>query len=167
MPIQFHNDLSSARLRELLNYNPLTGEFRWAPSTNKRFRGKPAGSINNHGYHRIQIDKREYVAHRLAWLFVHGEWPIEEIDHVNGDRKDNRLENLRQATRAENQRNSANWRRSSAGLRGVQRVNKKYHAHIQCDGKQSHIGSFASPEAAHAAYYAEASRLHGEFARTK
>lgn len=96
-------DLTAQRLRELLNYDADTGIFAWT-STGTGRRAAP-GTMHNKGYLRITLDGRMYFAHRLAWLHVHGRWPFMQIDHINGIKTDNRLENLRDATPAMQQSN--------------------------------------------------------------
>jgi len=147
------------QLRQHLSYDPLTGTFRW------RATGQKAGSLVK-GYVKIQFKRKAYVAHRLAWLFVHGEWPKQCIDHANGDPADNRFVNLRDASIAENCRNRRPYERALP--KGVSlRRGDKYVAQIMRDGKNYFLGSFGSPEAAHAAYVVAAGRLHGEFARAE
>jgi len=77
--------ITQAGLKELLNYNPETGDFAWVKSK------KPAGGISSYGYRRIIIDGKEHKAHRLAWLYTHGVFPEDQIDHINGVRHDNRI----------------------------------------------------------------------------
>jgi hypothetical protein len=156
-------------------YDPATGVFVWrhrpdAPQGwNTRFAGKPAGSVDFFGYTNIRIIVSTYKAHRMAWLFVHGEWPTLEIDHINGDRSDNRIGNLRQATRIQNMQNHKGWAKKTTpkGVTRRDRYGKTvYLAQINPGGKRSvHLGTFQTVEAA-AAAYAEASRkYHGEFGR--
>jgi hypothetical protein len=94
--------LTVERLRELLTYDPETGELRWRVTRRRAAKGSLAGTLNRNGYRNIEVEQRCYKAHRLAWLYVTGEWPKETIDHINCKRDDNRWANLRQATTAEN-----------------------------------------------------------------
>jgi hypothetical protein len=99
--------ITAERLRQLLHYDPERGVFTWLSrpaerSWNTRFAGTRAGTINGLGYVVIGILGRRYKAHRLAWLYVHGEWPGRELDHINCDKSDNRIANLRPATRSQN-----------------------------------------------------------------
>jgi len=116
--------ITAEQLREVLNYNPDTGEFTWrvSPSTKVKVGGR-AGcvEVSNGGgkYVRIGLFGGRHRAHRLAWLYVYGEWPSEFIDHINGDGLDNRIANLRSATNAQNQWNVRRASRSSSGVRGV------------------------------------------------
>jgi len=129
--------------------------------------GRQAGSPAFGGYRSISVDGIRYSAHRLAWLHVHGEHPAGEIDHVNGDRSDDRIANLRPCSRRENAWNTRG--RSASGFKGVYRAENctpKWHAKISVKGETLHLGSFDTKEEAAAAYDAAARRHHGEFART-
>jgi hypothetical protein len=161
-----HLDLTADRLREVLAYDAATGIFTRKTSTGRRWKaGLVAGTVARSRYVVIQVDGVLYQAHRLAWLYVHGEWPPEIIDHINGDRTDNRLENLRCATNALNKANSRLRRDNSSGFKGVYAAGRWWRAQIRVNGHILHIGRFASKEAAHAAYMSEARKHFGEFAR--
>ncbi len=152
----------------LVRYEPETGQFYWRVTNSNRAKaGTIAGSINRHGHVIITINGGRYLAHRLVWLLIYGEWPSEEIDHKNGDPGDNRLENLRAATHAQNMRNCRNRSTNTSGLKGVRwRPDKsKWVARIQHEGKDIHIGYFSTAEEAYAAYCSAAAQYHGEFAR--
>jgi hypothetical protein len=164
-----------ARVKEYLAYDETSGLFTWKKEPGGRVTkvGAIAGGLNNHGggYWVIGLDGRRFLAHRLAWLYVHGEMPPAELDHINGNRTDNRIANLRIATRAENQHNSRT-RKSVAGLKGAHLHKRRltlrhpWSSHIRKDGKRFCLGYFATAEEAHAAYVKAATELHGEFART-
>lgn len=160
-------DLTADRLRELVSYDPQNGVFRWvAPPKHKGPAvGKVAGSDHGGGYRKIKIDGRQHLAHRLAWLYVHGEWPRGLLDHVNGDRGDNRIVNLREATEAQNGQNRRRSQSNNAArLLGVAPTRSgRWKAQIHVAGKQTHLGTFATPEQAHEAYLSAKVRLH-EFA---
>ena len=166
--------LTAEFVRSVLDYDPQTGILRWRhrwdrpQQWNTRYSGTVAGQINN-GYRCIQVerDKGAYNAARLAWLYVTGEWPLDQIDHINGIRDDNRWRNLRAASNAENNRNRGAQSNNGTGLRGVSRWGKRWQARISVDGRQVRVGAFDTPEEAAAAYAAAARRLHGEFARTE
>jgi hypothetical protein len=162
--------LAAEYLREILSYDPDTGVFRWKVSeTNRVSVGGVAGSQNGDGYTRIMIGKKKYRAHRLAWLHVYGEWPAKYVDHVDGDRSNNKITNLREATNAQNMRNCGAYATNTSGFKGVtfHKHRRRWHARINIPSKQIHLGYFDTPEEAHAAYCAAAAKLHGEFARTK
>jgi hypothetical protein len=161
------NPLTLDRLRELLHYNPQTGLFTWrirkGGTANK---GTPAGTINNCGYLAINLDSLRYVAHRLAWFYMTGAWPIADIDHKDGDRRNNRFANLREATRSQNLRNS---RKRTTGLKGASfnKMAQRWIATIRVDGTQRYLGLFNTEQQAHQAYCNAAMKLEPQFARFK
>lgn len=152
-------ELTAARLRELLHYEPETGQLYWRVSPNRKIRpGQRAGSATGQGYTRVVFGGRGYLVHRLIWLHVHGHWPAGEIDHINRDGTDNRLSNLRDADRALNNQNRRGWsRRSSPGVRSV---GGSWQARIQVNGERILIGSYETAEAANSAYSEAKSKLH-------
>jgi hypothetical protein len=171
-PTKIHN-LDLDRLQEVLDYNPETGVFTWlvrlSPKGNP---GEPAGTINKNGYRRIGIDRKQYLAHQLAWFYFYGEPPEDEIDIKNGKNDDLRITNLRLASRAENAQNRKRHTSNSTGFKGVATFNRphhraKYRSSIRVNGKRIFLGLFHTPEDAYAAYCAAAKKYHGEFARTK
>jgi len=146
--------LTAERLRQLLCYNPGTGEFR---------RGaRLAGTTNGRGYRQIRVGARIYFAHRLAVLFVTGEWPPSVVDHIDGNPLNNRIANLRAVTQAANAQNIKRAHRDNAtGRLGVERAGRlKYQARITVQGKRVGLGVFKTPEAAHAAYLTAKRALH-------
>lgn len=160
-----HNStpLTAERLRELLHYDADTGVFTRLVSR-KGFRaGGVAGSDNN-GYRIIVIDYKMYRSHRLAWLYMTGEWPRNDVDHINGTRNDNRFANLREATRSENMQNvrKAHSDNKSSGLLGVtfDKSQGKFMARIMLNGKYRYIGRYITAQEAHHAYLAAKSQLH-------
>lgn len=156
-------ELTAERLRELLSYDPETGVFTWRVGGHGRRSGDVAGCDNGAGYVKIIIDGRNRLAHRLAWLYTHGRWPECFIDHRNGDRADNRIANLRECSPAQNQHNRHRADRGSAsGLIGAHRQphSRRWRATIKAGGKHRHIGTFDTPEAAHAAYLQAKRELH-------
>ncbi|WP_245270062.1 HNH endonuclease [Nitrobacter hamburgensis] len=168
--------LTQNELRTFLNYNPETGIFLWRdyplPSGKARRRygkasiGSIAGSTDTYGYREIRINYKMYKAHRLAWLYVYGAWPEGEIDHANGVPGDNRIANLRLATRAHQNANTRRRRDNKSGYKGVCRYGDRFHAFIGVGGgKTKYLGSFATGQEAHAAYLDFAKKIYGEFAR--
>lgn len=158
--------LNVDRLREALHYDPLTGIFtRIKTSQPSRWCGKPAGSYNKVGYCYINILGGLHLAHRLAWLYMHGEWPNGSVDHINGNPSDNRICNLRVASHAENMQNLSRAKRGSAsGVLGVHKKSrnavKPWSASITINRKKIHIGCFDTVEKAHAAYVQAKRKLH-------
>ena len=153
--------MTAEKLHELLNYCPDTGIFTWIKRKGKL--GKIAGSINQ-GYIRIGINKIYYRAHRLAWLYMTGKWPTKEIDHINGNKSDNRFCNLREADRNINCQNLQKSRidNKSSALLGAYpcKGTNRWRSQIFKDGKIIHIGCFSTPEAAHIAYINVKRSLH-------
>jgi hypothetical protein len=152
------NELDSTYLREVLAYNPETGIFTWKFG-NKR-NTKPnqiAGSIHPQGYRFICIKNKHHRAHRLAWLYVYGEMPKNQIDHINGIKDDNRIVNLRQVSHAENQQN----KQSTKGY-SWHKKRQVWEAYIKINGKKSTLGYFDKEEDAHLARV-EAKREHHPF----
>lgn len=123
--------------------------------------GKIAGRVMDNGYIRISVDRKEYAAHRLVWLYHHGYFPEHDLDHVNGDRSDNRVENLRQATRAENMQNEKRARANNkTGLLGVCPHGSGFRAQITVLGKVIRLGTFRTPQEAHKIYLQHKRDLH-------
>ena len=156
------------RAIELFHYEPETGNFFWRIAKAQRVRaGDLAGSLDSsQGYRKLCIDGKLYRAHRIAWLIVMGALPAGQIDHINGDRSDNRIANLREATNAENCRNARLRRDNSSGLKGVSyhKPSGKWRSRIGSDGCV-YLGYFDCPAAAHFAYIVGAGKAYGKFAR--
>lgn len=163
--------LTYERVREVLSYEQETGIFTWLVRTGLRVRiGSVAGCIReDDGYRQIRIDGEIYLAHRLAYFWMTGKWPAETVDHMNRDRDDNRWCNLRAASYSQNNANAISRSSSKTGLKGVsfapQAKRRPWAARICKNRKHKHLGYFATPEEAHAAYDRAARDLHGEFAR--
>lgn len=153
--------LTQERLKQLLAYDPGSGVFVWRVSRGSVSAGRRAGTITDRGYVAIIADGRLYKAHRLAWLYTFGHFPSKQLDHVNGERDDNRLCNLREATNAENQQNLSADGCNSCGLRGVAKTkNGRFAATIRVSGKNRYLGTFDSAEDAHQAYLEGKARFH-------
>lgn len=155
--------LAQDRLKELLQYDADTGRFVWKIKPNRRVVVGTEAGANKDGYVVIRLSGVNYFAHRLAWLYVHGKWPNEHIDHINGDRADNRLCNLRDVNRSTNMRNMRAHKDSMVPLVGVSidsRRSKPYRASIYTDGKHKHIGYFATADEARVAYMQAKEKYH-------
>jgi hypothetical protein len=162
-----------ARIRETFDYDPDTGLFYYREQitdTRKRHRaGKQAGCLcKTNGYVIMTVDKQQFKAHRVAWLFMYGAWPAGLVDHINGNRADNRAINLRLATPTQNNINRGMAPTNTSGMKGASwsTTSQKWLAHISYGGKTHHLGFYATAQEAHAAYLGAAKILHGEFART-
>lgn len=139
--------LSQQKLKQLLRYSPSTGEFFWLEFGYGRPTDKEAGYIDKStGYRVIGVLGRKYLAHRLAFFYVYGRFPQEQIDHINHLRADNRIKNLREVTRQKNQKNRALNKNNKSGVCGVCwfKSSKKWHAQIQVDRKVINLGLFES-----------------------
>jgi hypothetical protein len=154
-------ELTAEALRNVINYDKDTGIFTWAFARRGCAKGSKAGCIGNNGYVYIRVHGALHLGHRLAWLYVTGNDASNQIDHINWDRKDNRFENLREATNTENTQNiRLNSKKNKLGFLGVYQENSKYKAEIRANGKKYRIGLFNTPEEAHQAYIAKKRELH-------
>ena len=151
-------------LKELFEYND--GVFYWKVARQGIKCGQIAGSLFSNGYRRIKINGKCYLEHRLVWLFHKGEFPKNEIDHVNGNIADNRIENLREATRSENSCNRKTPIDNTTGFKGVcfNKQSQKYQGQIIHKRTNYYCGVFDTPEDAYAAVCLKRTKLHGEFA---
>lgn len=158
------SNITQELLHAYLHYDPETGIFIRLKAWNRPSRiGKKAGYPHKDGYWSITVLKKSYLAHRLAWLYMTGSFPEFELDHLNGIRDDNAFANLREATHSQNLQNTRKARSDSkSGVLGVTwyAPTKKWRATIILNGKQIHIGYFATTELAHAAYLAKKRELH-------
>ena len=160
-------ELTQEELKKKFIYNPTTGLFTKLSD--------PQGKVGTiwqrndriSAYHKIGIKNYQFLAHRLAWLYMNGEWPKNEIDHIDGNGLNNRWSNLRHATRAQNSTNSPAQKSNKIGLRGVHfhKGAKKWRAQICKNLKITHLGYFDTPEQASVAYQKAARVFHGEFVR--
>ena len=161
--------ITRARAAELFVYNPEDGTFRWRVDIrvgrNKAFvlarAGDSAGFLSGYGYWSLSVDKVRTSGHRIAWLLMTGEWPQQDIDHINGDRADNRWTNLRLATRSENMENLRGPHADNeTGFLGVSRKRDRFEASITKDRKRQRLGVFDTPQEAHQAYLKAKRALH-------
>lgn len=163
--------LTRARLKELLHYDPETGVFTRRLNKGRWKAGSVAGCTAKWSrggvYTVIRVDDVLHLAHRLAWLYVTGEWPSDEIDHIDLNGANNRWANLRAATGDQNKANKPKQSNNTTGFKGVwfHRQIGRYAASINIRGKKHSLGCYATPEEAHAAYRAAAVRAWGEYAR--
>lgn len=156
------NSLSQDSLKESLSYDELTGIFVWKKPGKKRVVGNVAGTHNKKlGYVMICLDRKHYLAHRLAWLYVYGKHPTQRIDHINRIRNDNRICNLREVTCKQNLENSGMWRTNTSGYKGVcwSKTAKKWIAQITHNYKHQNLGYFKTKEEAYEAYKEASNRL--------
>jgi hypothetical protein len=151
------------QLKSILNYDPDTGIFRWVNPTNKRIRiGEVAGCFDN-DYIRIKIHGKKYLAHRLAWFYINDEW-VELIDHINSNRSDNRIINLRKATKSENGMNRGKNLNNLSGHKGISKTrNNKYVARFSINRKTVFRKTFDNLPEAIVAYREASIKYHGEF----
>jgi hypothetical protein len=142
--------LTQERLKEMLSYNSITGEFIRIKPLKGNTLYAIVGSTNNDGYISISIDNKRYQAHNLVWLYVYGKFPSQQIDHINGVKDDNRLENLREVSHAENQRNKKLDSRNKFGYPGIRKGKKigTYKACIGINKTELHLGTFKTLEEA-------------------
>lgn len=156
--------MQQTELQNLFSYNEVTGELVWKNPISTKFRkGDIAGSKRADGYIQIKLSGRMYLAHRIAWLYAYGS-EVECIDHINHDRADNRLSNLRAATKSQNGANRKKCVSNTTGYKGVTRKGTKFTAALIYQGKRQNMGYFDTPEKAHTAYRLGAYLFHGEFA---
>jgi hypothetical protein len=153
--------LTQDTLKRRLRYWPETGIFTRQHYAGSAKFGDPAAKVHTDGYLRICVLGNRYYAHRLVWLYVYGCWPTHQIDHINGDRADNRLQNLREIAGAVNMQNQRKAHKgSSTGLLGVTARRGKFVAQIQHNGVNRSLGTYSTAEEAHAVYLAEKRATH-------
>jgi hypothetical protein len=156
--------LTQSRLKELLHYCPETGVFTWNKTLGSRAQAGSSAGFNSDGYRRICLDGREYKAHRLAWLYVTGDWPDQHIDHIDGQRSNNAFANLRDVPQSVNNQNFRLAKRSNktGQLLGVSKKKRGqgFIARLTVNRQEIHLGTYPTPEEAHQAYLAAKRELH-------
>jgi hypothetical protein len=160
--------LTHKRLCEVLSYDRRSGIFRLRKPTSvhdRRKIGDALGALMTKGYMAIMLDGERIPNHVLAWFYVTGRWPTEQIDHKDLDKVNNAFANLREATNGQNKANSRVYKNTKSGLKGAYFSRGAWVAKIRKDNKLRHIGTFRDAKSAHAAYVQAAKRLHGDFAR--
>lgn len=160
-----NQDISIERLRTMLSYDAKDGSLRWAERRSATAaKGSLAGFINHKGYRMVGIDGKQYRAHRIILAMAAGQWPSDDlvVDHIDGNRDNNRIENLRLCTHSENQHNRDIPSNNSTGLLGVSydKADRNWRASICVGRKRSRIGNYATPEEAHQAYLDAKAKLH-------
>ena len=158
--------ITQSELKKVLNYDPDTGLFtRISSTTNKCLIGKVAGCINKSGYISILIKSKRYYAHRLAWLYVYGEFPKLNLDHIDTNKNNNSISNLRLCTMSENLKNTKKYSNNKSGYKGVYKHTQtgRYCVQAMILGKKISLGCYASPELASEAYKLFSKINHGEF----
>lgn len=161
--------LTHDRLRELLSYEPEAGKFIWKVSRGGITPGTVAGAADQRGYMLIRVDGVLYRACRLAWFYMTGEWPKEQIDHKNLNQGDDSWDNLRLASNGQNGMNKRVRRDCFSGLKGAHYFKRDgtWYSSISVNGKRHNLGTFPDAISAHNAYAAAAQKFHGKFARAK
>jgi hypothetical protein len=165
--IKPENALDVKQLFDYLHYDPETGAFIWKVNTARSGKiGNIAGNVNCRGYRSIWINGLRFYAHRLAWAMSHGEWPTLDVDHINQNKSDNRICNLRHASRSENMFNRGKNKNNTSGIKGVMfcKDTKKWVSRIMVNRKTIYIGRFTDKQKASEAYLEKAKEYRGEFA---
>ncbi|MFY2599325.1 HNH endonuclease [Achromobacter xylosoxidans] len=154
--------ITHEELKKHIHYDPETGAFtRLIKSSASAKLGQTYGNPRGNGYRALSVGGKEHYLHRLAWFYVHGSWPKFVIDHINGDKTDNRLCNLRDIPQGLNLQNIRKPKgKGPNALLGVAKFRDRFRADIRIDGKKTHLGVFASAEAAHEAYIAAKRKFH-------
>ena len=165
--------MKPSELQKIFEYNPDTGilTYKYRPdkssSWNTQWAGKVSGALNEAGYIKITIDNKRYYAHRIAFAIYYGEWPDLFIDHIDGNKSNNKISNLRQANKSQNGCNRVAPKHNTSGYKGVclDKRRNKWRANIRLSGKQVWLGYYDTPEKAYLAYCEGAKTHYGEFAR--
>lgn len=154
-------------LNQYFRYDPETGNIYWKinpPGKITYLVGCRVGTLNTNGYLFFRFKRKHYLVHRVAWMLVNKEWPKNLIDHINGDKTDNRLTNLRAANCSQNKANAVKYKCNTSGFKGVQKDRNKWRAGIRHNGKFHSLGSYSCKKEAARAYNRAALLFFGEFA---
>lgn len=165
-----YEELSSDLVRELYNYDPATGVLTRKIKRGTRWKkGEVAGSLGNNGYYYVSVNSRLYLLHRIVWIYVYGSLPDSDIDHINRNRGDNRIANLRVATRGQNNINSKLQHNNTSGYKGAYYDKRRdcWYAEIWVNNKKRFLGRHTSAESAGMAYKDAARKFFGEFAEPR
>jgi hypothetical protein len=172
---------SIGHLIECFNYDPMTGRLSWRERpvthfkdehswrvTNCKYAGKEIAGADEKGYLRVPIHGKNYRVHRVCFAIYHGRWPDKQVDHIDGDKANNKIGNLREATNSQNQMNRGAAVNNTSGYKGVHfnKAAKKWHAQIRKKGKNIYLGVFDDPHDAYLAYCQAADKIHGQFANS-
>ena len=154
--------MTQEELKQILDYDPDTGLFRWKIKPCKNVDIGDIAGTNRDGYIVIGVNRKQYRAHRLAWLYMTGSWPLNQIDHINRIKNDNRISNLREATQQKNNFNLGGAKNNTSGYKGVTwyEPSKKWKAQIGVNGKNIHLGYFIDPLEASEAYQKAKEKYH-------
>lgn len=159
--------LTPDRLRDLLDYFPETGLFVWRVARSHVAKGDIAGHLDRDGYVTIRVDGVTHEASRLAWLYVYNEWPLPSVDHINRQKADNRIVNLRIATKQQNGVNRGAQKNSISGIKGVTPHGSGWRAKITVNDKPYSLGTYRTKNEAHVAYTIAEKRFFGEFSEAE
>jgi hypothetical protein len=158
------NHITPQYLASIFDYNPNTGDISWRfAHTNRVKSGHVVRCKIGNGYYAVQVDGHRMRAHNVAWAIHHGKFPDGVIDHINRDKTDNRISNLRDVTRCQNAYNVGRQKNNTTGYKGVSRNGSGFKAEIKAEKKSHYLGTFPSLEQAAQAYANAAKRLHGEY----
>lgn len=154
------------KIRKAISYDPVSGSLFWNINRGGSAKaGTVAGTVNSKGYIVVGLFGKRYQAHRLAWFIYFGNWPVDQVDHVDGNKINNSIRNLREATNSENCRNRSIKSTNKAGYKGVSKLpSGRFSSEISSSGNRVYLGSFDTAEHAHAAYCRAAKLAHGVYA---
>lgn len=154
--------ITQAELKKYITYNPETGIFVRLANKLKKFNNPKIAGYKKEGYIAIKVNGIAYMAHRLAWLYVYGNMPKDQIDHINGIKIDNRISNLRECTNSENHQNRQPYKNTTSKYTGVtwHKKQKKWNARIKINQEIINLGSFSDEIEAYQAYCKAKSKIH-------